>query len=84
MSTQGLKFPTPVFEEKLIEILRDRPDGATISDLANVTGFKRDTVSGYLKWMESKGSVRLIQVGQAKVYKIAVELPPRRPNNGQT
>ena len=42
------------YEYVILELIRDNPGGLTITDIANDTGFSRNTVSKYVSILELK------------------------------
>lgn len=56
---------------QIIEYLQTCPGGMTMSDLARITGFSRNTVAKYLDRLYHAGLVEMQSVGPAKYYTIA-------------
>lgn len=54
--------------ERIIKVLRNNPEGLTISDLGDEAGITRQTASKYLETLKDEGNVEKRKIGQAKVY----------------
>ena len=55
-------------KKKLIEVLKEHPEGLTIIDIAKILGFHRQTVSKYILVLEASGVIRKRIVGPAKLH----------------
>ncbi|WP_292518813.1 PAS domain-containing protein [Methanoculleus sp.] len=58
---------------EVLYILKEHPEGLSITDLAALTSLNRNTVSKYLGILQRQGSVDIRRVGAARIY-----LPTRR------
>ncbi|TXT60329.1 MAG: hypothetical protein BAJALOKI1v1_1280007 [Promethearchaeota archaeon] len=56
------------YTEKIINTLLDHPFGLSITEIAEKTGFHRNTVSKYMQKLEGKSSVNKKQIGTASIY----------------
>lgn len=59
------KFNTNVdyLKKKIIEILKEHPEGLTIQDLSKITGAHRQTVTKYVFWLEGADIVYRRRIG---------------------
>jgi hypothetical protein len=55
------------FKEKILECLKNHPEGLTIVSIAKDTGINRITVSKYLLVMTAEGHISQRMVGTAKL-----------------
>ncbi|MBI2084464.1 MAG: helix-turn-helix transcriptional regulator [Candidatus Aenigmarchaeota archaeon] len=53
------------FRNKLVEVLKEHPEGLTIEDLAKVTDAHRQTATKHILWLEGAGLVYRRRVGAA-------------------
>jgi Fic family protein len=61
------------FRERIIENLKDHPEGLTILNIAGITRINRVTVSKYIFGLVSEGSVVQRKVGPAKLCYLRVK-----------
>jgi DNA-binding IclR family transcriptional regulator len=52
---------------RIIEILKDHPEGLTLLDIARIIGMNRVTVSKYVYGLVSEGIIQLRTIGPAKL-----------------
>jgi DNA-binding transcriptional ArsR family regulator len=52
---------------KILEALKDNPQGLTISDLSRITSLSRLTVSKYMSGLTAENKVELRSVGPSKL-----------------
>ncbi|MFW9938485.1 MAG: winged helix-turn-helix transcriptional regulator [Candidatus Thorarchaeota archaeon] len=52
----------------ILECIRDNPGGVTISDIANITKFSRNTISKYVSILERTDQIFSKKVGAYKLY----------------
>jgi DNA-binding IclR family transcriptional regulator len=50
-------------KERIIEILKEHPEGLTIQELSKITGAHRQTVTKYVLWLEGAGIVFRRRIG---------------------
>lgn len=50
-------------KEKIVDILRDHPEGLTIQELSKLTGAHRQTVRAYLQWLQGADVVYQRRIG---------------------
>jgi DNA-binding IclR family transcriptional regulator len=50
-------------KKRIVEILREHPEGLTIQDLAKITGAHRQTVTKYVLWLDGAGIVYRRRIG---------------------
>jgi transcriptional regulator with PAS, ATPase and Fis domain len=60
---------------RILAILKRKPRGMTISDIARVGNLHRNTVATQLEIMHMAGQVELRTIGSAKVYSCAQRVP---------
>jgi len=56
-------------EDRIIAVLKEASDELHTEEIASRVGLTRHTVSKYLQVLDAKGSVRLRQVGNAKLWR---------------
>jgi DNA-binding IclR family transcriptional regulator len=49
--------------KRIVEILREHPEGLTIQDLSKITGAHRQTVTKYVLWLDGAGIVYRRRIG---------------------
>ncbi len=57
------------------EVLRDRPRGITVSELAILLDMSRNTIGKYLELMFLSGVVDIRNIGKAKIYYLSQKVP---------
>ncbi len=55
-------------KEAVINLLRKNSDGLTVSEIANLLKFSRNTVAVYLAELKGEGKIRIRDVGMAKLH----------------
>jgi hypothetical protein len=55
-------------EFEILECIRDKPGGVTVSDIANFTGFSRNTVSKYVSILELKEQIFSKKIGAYRLF----------------
>lgn len=60
---------------RLLNILKFKPKGATISELSRKTKINRNSVAKYLQLLLISGKVEMQEIGNAKVYSFSHRLP---------
>jgi len=50
-------------KKRIIEILKEHPEGLTIQELSKITGAHRQTVTKYVLWLEGAGIVFRRRIG---------------------
>jgi len=60
---------------KILDVLKEHPDGLSITDLAALLAMNRNSVSKYLAILQQQGSVDMRLVGVAKIYCPTRRLP---------
>ncbi|MDK2889919.1 MAG: hypothetical protein PWR21_551 [Methanoculleus sp.] len=60
---------------RVLRILRFRPKGMTITEIAKALGANRNSVSKHLEVLQAEGHVEARLVGNAKVYSVAHRVP---------
>ena len=60
---------------RILQVLRFRPRGMTITEIAKQTGIKRNSAAKYLEMMRISGKVDCQQIGTAKVFSITQRVP---------
>lgn len=60
---------------RILQALRFRPRGMTITDIASQTGIKRNTAAKYLEMLRISGKVECREIGTAKVFSLAHRVP---------
>ena len=55
-------------EFEILECVRDKPGGVTASDIANFTGFSRNTVSKYVSILELKEQIFSKKIGAYRLF----------------
>ncbi len=71
----GEKDRDPDITGRLMRIIRFRPKGVTISELARETKVNRNSVAKYMEILQVAGQVDMKVVGNAKVYSVATRVP---------
>ncbi len=56
------------FEYEILECIRDNPGGLTITDIANLKQFSRNTVSKYVLSLETKKEIYKKKIGAYNLY----------------
>jgi predicted transcriptional regulator len=59
--------------ERIIEILKERPQGLTILEIANLVGMSRVTVSKYVYGLISEDVVYQRKIGPAKLCGLVIK-----------
>lgn len=59
---------------QILELLQNRPRGATISEISEQLGISRPTASKYLEILVAEGEVDQREVGNAKLHYPSQEL----------
>lgn len=62
-------------EHRILQSLRFKPRGMTITEIAKKTGITRNSISKHLHFMQVTGQVDVQAVGNAKMYSIAQRVP---------
>lgn len=55
-------------EFEILEYIRDKPGGVTVSDIAKFTGFSRNTVSKYVSILELKEQIFSKKIGAYRLF----------------
>ncbi|MBT8508738.1 hypothetical protein AZH53_10005 [Methanomicrobiaceae archaeon CYW5] len=71
----GERDRDPDITGRLMTIIKFRPKGVTISDLARETKVNRNSVAKYMEILQVAGQVDMKVVGNAKVYSAATRVP---------
>ncbi|HDQ07769.1 MAG TPA: PAS domain S-box protein [Methanoculleus sp.] len=71
----GERDSDPDITGRLMKIIRFRPKGVTISELARETRVNRNSVAKYMEILQVAGQVDMKVVGNAKVYSAATRVP---------
>jgi PAS domain S-box-containing protein len=71
----GERDRDPDITGRLMRIIRFRPKGMTISELARETKVNRNSVAKYMEILQVSGQVDMKVVGNAKVYSAATRVP---------
>lgn len=53
---------------QILELIRNRPRGCTISEISDQLGISRPTVSKYLEVLVAEGEISKREVGNAKLH----------------
>ena len=51
------------YRDRLVEILKEHPEGLTIEELSKITTSHRQTVTKYLSWLEGADLVFMRRIG---------------------
>ena len=62
------KNETIDYESKILECIREKPSGITITDIAKDKGFSRNTISKYVSMLELKEDIYKRKVGAYNLY----------------
>jgi len=57
-------------KQRILQCLKNAPDGLTIEEIKNLTKISRNTASKYLHILEARGEVKARNIGKAKLFKI--------------
>ena len=68
MESGGKKGTGVEYEFEILECIRDHPGGVTITDIANIKEYSRNTVSKYVSILELKNLVISRKIGAYKLY----------------
>jgi len=63
----ALGFAMTDLEEGIRKILKEHPEGLTISSLAKAMGLHRHTAAKYVKGLAEKGEIKQRKIGMAKL-----------------